>query len=345
MQEIALGIVGYGYWGPNLFRNFQSDERVSIKYVCDLVPERLAQTKRLFQETKLTNDYGDLLADKNLQAIVIATPVETHFELARQALMAGKHVLVEKPMCRTSEQCRELIAIAEQNGVILMVGYTFLYHGPVRLIKELIDNNELGNIFYFNSLRGNLGLFQSDVNVLWDLGVHDLSIVDYLLGRTPTSVHAIGASHTGTGIEDLVFLSMKFEDNLIAHCQMSWLSPVKIRQIMIGGSRRMVVFDDFSQVEKVRVYDKGIETLEPPQTDRERYSTLIQYRYGEMRAPVYDVTEALRVETRRFIDSIVDKTKPLSDGYAGLRIVRLLELAELSLKTGQTQSVTPMEVG
>jgi predicted dehydrogenase len=339
MPEITIGIVGYGYWGPNLCRNFQSDDRVLVKYICDLVPERLNQTKRHNRDARLTSDYGDLLADKNLDAVVIATPVESHFDLAMQALRSGKHVFIEKPMCRNSEQCRALIAAADQNSLTLMVGYTFLYHGPVRLIKELIDREELGELFYFNSVRGNLGLFQSDVNVLWDLGVHDLSIVDYLFERTPVEVHAIGAAHTETDNEDVVYLTLKFEDNLIAHCQMSWLAPIKIRQIMIGGSKRMIVFDDFIQVEKVRVYDRGIETLAPPKTDRERYRNLVQYRYGEMRAPVYDITEALHVETRHFIDCILDKQTPLSDGHAGLRVTRLLELAERSLKTGASQSV------
>jgi predicted dehydrogenase len=342
-QQVSVGVIGYGYWGPNLVRNFHDDDRVEVRYICDRSADMLNKHRKRYQTTKFTTDYDDLLNDKTLTAIAIATPAATHFELARKALEAGKHVLVEKPMCRTSDQCRELIAIAEQNDRTLMVDHTFLYHGPVRLIKQLIETGDLGNLLYFNSVRVNLGAFQQDCNVVWDLGAHDLAIMDYLVGRTPISVHATGASHTGNDIEDIAYVTLKFEDELIAHIQCSWLSPVKIRQIFIGGSRKMIVFDDASQVEKVRVYDKGIDTTKVPQSDQERYKTLIQYRYGDMRAPVYELWEALLVECRHFVDCIINKTKPTSDGYSGLRVVRLLELAQTSLKTGQPQAVTSLE--
>lgn len=343
VQQVKLGIVGYGYWGPNLTRNFHTDDRVEIKYVCDRDPARLKQYRNQYQNVLFTTDYSDLINDPELQAVVIATPVETHFELARQALAAGKHVMVEKPMCRSSSQCTELIELAKKQGLTLMVDHTFLYHGPVRLIKQLLDGQELGDLLYFNSMRANLGLFQTDVNVLWDLGAHDIAIMDYLIGRTPLSVHAIGASHTETDIEDIVYLTLSFADDFIAHVHVSWLSPVKIRQIFIGGSKKMIVFDDSSQSDKVRVYDKGIDTMKTPETDRERYRALIQYRHGEMRAPVYDLTEALRIETRHFIDCIQSGNPPLSNGEAGRRVVQLLELADISLKTGQPQKVIQAE--
>lgn len=344
VQQVTLGIVGYGYWGPNLVRNFYSDDRVELKYICDRDPEKLKQHRRQYQNTVFTTDYADLLNDDKLQAIVISTPVEAHYELAKQALRQGKHVLVEKPMCRTSEQCSELIALAKKHGKTLMVDHTFLYHGPVRLIKQLIDQEELGDLLYFNSMRANLGLFQTDVNVIWDLAAHDISVMDYLLGRTPLSIHAVGAAHTDSRIEDIAYITLNFAEDLIAHFHVSWLSPVKLRQVFIGGTRKMVVFDDSSQVEKVRLYDKGIDTLKQPESDRERYRALIQYRYGDMRAPVYDLTEALRIETRHFIDCVLSGESPVSDGYSGRRVVQLLELADVSLKTGQSQPVKNLGV-
>jgi predicted dehydrogenase len=343
MQNVSVGVVGYGYWGPNLARNLHEDDRVELRYICDRAVNMLEKHRRRYQTTTFTSDYDDLLKDKTLTAIVIATPASTHFELAKKALAAGKHVLMEKPMCETSDQCRELIEMAESRQLTLMVDHTFVYHGPVRLIKQLMDGGELGDILYFNSLRINLGIFQQDCNVIWDLGTHDLSIMDYLIGKTPISVHAIGASHTDSGMEDIAFMTIKFADDIIAHFQCSWLSPVKLRQIMIGGSRKMLVFDDASQVEKIKLYDKGIDTMNVPQTDQERYKTLVQYRYGDMRAPVYDVTEALRVECRHFLDCILQKQKPITDGNSGLRVVRLLELAQTSLKTGLPVAVTSLE--
>ncbi len=344
MDQVTVGVVGYGYWGPNLVRNFSEIDCVEVTHICDREPERLSKHRGRYRMTHFTPDYNDLLNDASLNAIVIATPVHTHHELAKQALLAGKHVLVEKPMCATSAQCEELIAIAEEMKLVLMVDHTFVYHGPVRLVKHLIDTDEVGELLYFNSVRVNLGAFQTDVNVVWDLGAHDLSIMDYLIGRTPTDVHAIGKSHTGNGVEDIAYLTLGYEDDLIAHFHVSWLSPVKTRQISIGGSKKMIVFDDSSQVEKVRVYDKGIETMQEPQTERERYKSLIQYRYGDMRAPVYDLSEALKVETLHFIDCIRKGHQPITDGKSGLRVVRLLELAEQSIKTGKPQLLSPLGI-
>lgn len=340
MEQVTLGVIGCGYWGPNLVRNFQDNDRAEVKYICDRDPSRLDKFRKRWRGVEFTTDYQQVLDDPEVHAVAITTPVHTHFQLAKAALLANKHVLVEKPMCFSSTECLELIALAEERKRVLMVDHTFVYHGPVRLIKQIIDSNELGSILYFNSVRINLGLFQTDVNVLWDLAVHDLSIMDYLLNATPNAVHAIGVSHTGTGIEDIAYLTLSFEDNLIANFHCSWLSPVKIRNISIGGSKKMVVFNDTSQAEKVKVYDKGIETFAEPKTATERYRQLIQYRYGEMKAPNYDLTEALKVMTIHFVECILNGQKPLTDGEAGLRVVRLLELASESLKSGQSQAVS-----
>ncbi len=344
MQQLRVGVVGYGYWGPNLVRNFSEIDSTEVKYICDSQPEQLERHKLRYRNTIFTSDYQQLLDDHELDAIIIATPVATHYALARMALLAGKHVLVSKPMCKHSWECEELIAIAQEKNLVIMVDHTFIYHGPVRLIKQLIDSGEVGDLLYLSSARVNLGIFQSDVNVLWDLGAHDLAILDYLIGKTPTAVHAIGKSHTDSDFEDIAFMTLEFEDNFIAHFHMSWLSPVKIRQLLIGGTKKMLMFDDHRPIEKVCVYDKGIQQLEVPlATEKDRYRALIQYRFGDMRAPVYDLTEALKFETLHFLDCITNKKTPLSDGWSGLRVVRLLELAEKSLKTHISLPVPALE--
>lgn len=346
MQQITVGIVGYGYWGPNLVRNFSEIDTAQVKYICDIQPEQLQRHRNRYPAVVFTSDFQELLNDKLLKAIVITTPVETHYSLAKQALLSGKHVLVSKPMCKSSSECEELIAIAEEMKLVLMVDHTFIYHGPVRLIKRLIEDGELGELLYLSSIRVNLGIFQPDVNVVWDLGVHDLSIMDYLVGKSPTAVHAIGKSHTDTSLEDIAFMTVEFEDNFIAHFQMSWLSPVKIREILIGGTRKMLVFDDHRPIEKVCIYDRGIELLKkPPETANDRYRALIQYRSGDMRAPVYDMTEALKFETLHFVDCIVNQKTPSSDGHSGLRVVRLLELADTSLRTQKSMPIKRVEAG
>lgn len=340
MRLVTVGVVGCGYWGPNLIRNFQNDDRAQVKYACDLKPELLDKLRKNYGATVLTSDFNDLLKDSELDAIAISTPVHTHFSLARQALLAGKHVLIEKPMCMSSPECLELIALSEEKKRIIMVDHTFVYHGPIRCIKRLMEANQLGKLLYFNSVRVNLGAFQNDINVLWDLAVHDLSIMDYLVGQTPLTVHAVGAAHALAGLEDIAFLTLEFEDQFIAHFHVSWLSPVKIRQTFIGGTAKMIVLNDAAQFEKVKLYDKGIEAVDV--NEQERYKQLIQYRYGDMHAPVYDLTEALRVETAHFIDCVINGTKPITDGQSGLRVVRLLELAGESLATRSTQPVTAM---
>jgi predicted dehydrogenase len=259
--------------------------------------------------------------------------------LAHLALSAGKHVLVEKPMCMTSVECEQLIAVADEKKKVLMVDHTFAYHGAVSLIKGVIERGELGEILYFDSVRINLGLFQSDVNVVWDLAPHDLSIMDYLLGQTPITVHATGACHAGNGVEDIAYITLTFENNTIAHFNVSWLSPVKVRQILIGGTKKMIAYDDLTPMEKVRIYDKGISISEETRDYNSQYVNQVSYRIGDMHSPVIDITEALKIEVAHFVDCVLAGKQPITDGRAGLRTVRILEAANASLKTGQPQAL------
>lgn len=336
---IKVGLVGCGYWGPGLARNFYENDLVELKYVCDLQQEKLGKLKKRYPTVIATTNYSDLLNDPELDAIAVATPVDSHYKLAKAALEAGKHVLVEKPMCTTSAECLDLVATAEDRGLTLMVDHTFVYHPAIKRIKSIIESGELGEILYFDSVRINLGLFQSDVNVIWDLAPHDLSIIDYLLGQTPTSVSAFGSCHAGNGIEDIAYINLEFENNLIAHLNVSWLSPVKVRNIMIGGTKKMICYDDLLPAEKIRVYDKGISVTQPASPEK-RYENLIQYRLGDMYAPVTEVTEALQTEVAHFVDCVMNKKKPLSDGKAGLRVVQLLELANESLKSRSPRALS-----
>lgn len=342
-MSVNVGVVGCGYWGPNLIRNFFENRDVRLKYVCDLVPEKLEKIGQRYPTVKLTDKFTDMINDSEVDAIVIATPVHTHFPLAKQALEAGKHVLVEKPMCETSKECHDLVALAEERNLILMVDHTFVYHGAVKRIKEEIDSGTLGDIVYFDSIRINLGLHQTDVNVIWDLAPHDLAIMDHLLDKNPISVHATGASHVGNGLEDIAYISLDFGENVIAHLNVSWLSPVKIRQILIGGTKKMITYDDLQPAEKIKIYDKGIKE-DAPETNEGRYQRLIQYRIGDMHAPVFDLTEALKVEVQHFVDCVKSGNTPHSDGRAGLRIVQIMEAANKSIKTGTPQSLNPVGV-
>jgi predicted dehydrogenase len=337
VNQLSVGVVGCGYWGPNLIRNFYENDQVQLRYVCDLDPAKLAKIGRRYPIVKTTTKYQDLLDDPTLDAIIVATPVHTHFRLAQQALTAGKHVLVEKPMCMTSVECSALVALADERKKVLMVDHTFAYHGAVRRMKQEIEQGLLGELLYFDSTRINLGLFQSDVNVVWDLAPHDLAIMDYLLDRTPHTVHATGACHAGNGLEDVAYITLNFENNLIAHFNVSWLSPVKVRQMLIGGTKKMIAYDDLSPMEKIRVYDKGISISENENNSSSSYVNLISYRVGDMLAPVYDLAEALKVEAAHFVDCCLNGKRPITDGRAGLRVVRILEAANASLKTGRPQ--------
>jgi predicted dehydrogenase len=341
-KTLRVAVVGCGYWGPNLIRNFYENDQVELVAVCDLNPERLSRMGKRYPSVQLTSSYQALLDDPNLDAIAIATPVHTHYPLAKAALQSGKHVLVEKPMCMTSAECMALIALAEEKQCTLMVDHTFVYHGAVKRIKDEVASGALGELLYFDSVRVNLGLFQSDINVVWDLAPHDLSIMDYIIGKTPVSIQASGACHAGNGMEDIAYITVNFENNLIAHFHVSWLSPVKVRQVLVGGTKKMIVYDDLEPMEKVRIYDKGI-TVEQPKSEEERYTNLVGYRVGDMMAPVLDATEALKHEVAHFVDCALNGKQPITDGQAGLRVVQILEAANESIRTGQAVMINAQE--
>jgi len=325
---ITLGVIGYGYWGPNLVRNFLETAGARIGMVSDLNPKRLAQVKARHPGVEVTTDHRELLRNPAIDAVAIATPVSTHFALAQEALESGRHVLVEKPMVASTEEAKRLIETADRQRKVLMVDHTFIYTGAVRKIRELVERGELGQLYYYDSVRVNLGLFQHDVNVLWDLAVHDLSIMDYVLSQQPVAVSATGIAHVAGRPENIAYLTCFFPGNLIAHFHVNWLSPVKLRQTLIGGDRRMVVYDDLEPSEKIKVYDRGVTLNNQPDS---RYQLLVGYRSGDMWAPQLDLTEALRVEARHFVECIDQGKQPLTDGQAGLRVVATLEAASASL--------------
>lgn len=325
---IRIGVIGYGYWGPNLLRNFAEVPGAQVWAVSDLRPERLAMAHARYPAITVTTDCQALIADPAIEAVVIMTPVSTHFDLALKALQAGKHVLVAKPLAGSSAQVEVLIGEAERRGLTLMVDHTFIYTGAVRRIKELVDSGSLGRLYYYDSVRVNLGLFQHDVNVLWDLAVHDLSIMDYVLGELPTAVAATGAAHIPGQPVNMAYLTCFFDENLIAHHHVNWLAPVKVRRTLICGDRQMIVYDDLEPSEKVKVYDKGVTLNGGPERILE---SLIGYRTGDMWAPQLSLTEGLRVEAQHFLECIRQRSWPLSDGRAGLRVVRILEAATQSL--------------
>ena len=325
---ITVGVIGYGYWGPNLVRNFTEAPGGRVGFVTDVRAERLSHVASRYPAAKVSTDYRDLLADPSVDAVAIATPVSSHFDLAMAALRAGKHVLVEKPMTATSEQSLVLIDEADKRGLVLMVDHTFVYTNAVAKIRELTQGGDLGDIYYYDSVRINLGLFQHDVNVLWDLAVHDLSIMDYVLGQTPASVSATGLAHVAGQPENIAYMTMFFDGRLIAHVHVNWLAPVKVRRTLLGGSRRMIVFDDLEASEKIKVYDRGISVNPSAESV---YQMLIGYRAGDMWAPQLGLTEALQTEARHFIECIEHRKAPTTDGHAGLRVVRLLEAATRSM--------------
>ncbi|MBD6617916.1 Gfo/Idh/MocA family oxidoreductase [Komarekiella sp. 'clone 1'] len=328
-SNINIGVIGYGYWGPNLVRNFSEIPGAQVKTVSDFKPELLAKVQARYPKINVTTDCRDILTDPKIDAVAIATPVSTHFDLALAALQAGKHVLVEKPMTTTSEQAMRLIEEAEKRNLVLMVDHTFVYTGAVRKMHDLIATNTLGNVYYYDSVRVNLGLFQHDVNVIWDLAVHDLAIMNYVLPFQPYAVSATGISHIPGEPENIAYLTLFFENNLIAHLHVNWLAPVKVRRTLIGGSQRMIVYDDLEPSEKVKIYDKGI-TING--NSESVYQMMIGYRTGDMWSPKLDMTEALRTEGLHFINCIQQSDRPLTDGKAGLHVVRILEAASQSLK-------------
>ncbi len=344
---IRIGVIGYGYWGPNLVRNFYETPGAQVACVSDLRGERLKQVQGRYPTVRVTESHRELIDDPGVDAVAIATPVSTHFELAQRALQAGKHVFVEKPLAASSVQVRRLIDAAGEAGRLLMVDHTFVYTGAVRKIHELVNDGSLGDIYYYDSTRVNLGLFQHDVNVIWDLAVHDLSIMDYVLPGSPCAVSATGLNHVSGSTENVAFLTLFFPGPQIAHLHVNWLAPVKVRRTLIGASRRMILYDDLEQDEKIKIYDKGITLDRQADPSEKMYQVLVGYRTGDMLAPRLDPSEALRVEAAHFVDCITHGKQPLTDGPAGLRVVQILEAATESMKHRgrpvELSSVVPKE--
>jgi len=326
---LGVAVVGCGYWGPNLIRNFFEAPDCRVQAICDTSLSRLRALNQRHPSAFATTDFNDVLVDPLVDAVVIATPVHTHAALAKLALEAGKHVLIEKPMTSSVEDAEELVALADRLGLILMVDHTFIYTGAVRRIKELMQAGDLGRLYYYDSVRVNLGAVQHDINVIWDLAAHDLSIMNYLLDAQPYGISATAATHFPGGMADVAYLTLRFEDDLVAHFHINWLSPVKVRQILIGGGRQMVLYNDIEPTEKIKLYDRGIRWNDDPDA---RTEALVAYRLGDVHAPVIDQTEALQNECRHFINCIRTNTPPITDGYAGLRVVRQLAAAERSAR-------------
>jgi predicted dehydrogenase len=327
-SQIGVGVVGYGYWGPNLVRNFAGNLSARLVGVSDLDPAKLAAITRSYPGVMITQRYEDLLKDPRIDAVAIATPVHTHYELALSALRAGKHVLVEKPLAQSADLARHLIDEADRRGLMLMVDHTFLYTPAVQKIRELVRKDELGEVYYYDSTRSSLGLFQSDVNVIWDLAVHDISIIQYILEEDPVAVSATGSCHVAGSPENMAHITLFFEGNCVAHVSVNWLSPVKVRQTFIGGSKKMIVYDDLEPTEKIKVYDKGI-TLDAPSENAHQFR--IGYRAGDMWAPNISTKEALQTEVEHFIDCVHNGTLPVSSAASGLQVVEILEAASRSI--------------
>ena len=328
-KVVKVGVVGCGYWGPNLIRNLRQSPDCSLKVICDKSEQRLKHMRKLHHDIATTNDYQELLQDAELDAIVVATPVRFHFEMAKAALMAGKHVFVEKPLARTVAEAEELVALAEQKGLTLMVGHTFLFSPAVRRMKEIIDSGDIGELQYISARRLNLGLFQKDINVAWDLAPHDISIILHLLDEQPSSVSCQGSSHVNAKIEDVTMMYLTFKKNRCAFIQNSWLDPKKVRQMTVVGSRRMIVYDDTEPLEKLKIYDTRVEV--PPHYDsfaEFQYS----YHYGDSYVPYIKQDEPLKLECQHFIDCIRGDATPITGGKAGLEVVRILEASSTSLR-------------
>jgi len=327
-RAVRVGVVGFGYWGPNLVRNFANTEGAKVVSVCDRDPTKVAMARRRHPDIAGVTDYKELIENDGVDAIVIATPVRTHYELALRALQAGKHVLVEKPLAEESSQAEHLIEEAARRNLVLMVDHTFLYTPAVQKIRELVRKGVLGDIYYYNGLRASLGLFQDDVNVIWDLAVHDMAIIRYVFEEAPVAVSATAASHVPGSPENIAHITLFFRSSCIAQINVNWLSPVKVRQTFIGGSRRMIMYDDLEPTEKIKVYDKGVVVNKSPEMAHE---LRIGYRAGDMWAPNLTTKEALQAETEHFIACICGKAVPISGGEAGLEVVRILEATSRSI--------------
>lgn len=328
-SRIRIGVIGYGYWGTNILRNLRNLPGAHVEAVCDINQESLEHAGRDYPELRLTRDSEEILGSSDIDAVAIITPVWTHFELAKAALKNGKHVFVEKPFTVNSHQAEQLIELADRRGLTVMVDHTFLFTAAVRKIRQLVYSGTLGTLYYYDSMRVNLGMFQHDVNVLWDLAPHDISIMDYLVRYKPEAVSATGQSHFND-LEDVAFITVYFPEKMIAHINVNWLSPVKVRSTLIGGERRMLVWNDLDSDEKIKVYDKGVKVCKREQV----YELLLSYRSGDIWVPHLPGVEALQSELDYFLECVSNKKKPINDGRAGLRVVKLLEAASRSLAKG-----------
>jgi len=323
----SIGIIGYGYWGPNIVRNFSSLEGARVHSICDNSEESLKRAKKTYPQISTTRECNDILSSPEIDAVAVITPVSSHFELAKRALENGKHVFVEKPFTATVAQAEALIELAERKKLTIMVDHTFIFTGAVKKIKQLVDDKILGDLYYYDSIRVNLGLFQPDVNVIWDLAPHDFSVMDFILDERPAAVSACGKAHVN-GFEDTAYVTVHFNNNMIAHFNVNWLSPVKVRTTLIGGEKKMLLWNDLEADEKIKVYDKGVdvknlETL---------YNLRVNYRSGDMYAPRVEQIEALKIETDYFVRCATTGERPINDGHAGLRVVKVLEACNESIK-------------
>jgi predicted dehydrogenase len=327
---IKTGIIGYGYWGPNIVRNFNANSSIDLVKVCDKSSDRLKVLQDTYPDIKAVEDVDDIFNDTSIDLVGIITPVFTHFELAKKALNNGKHVFIEKPFTSTSDQAKELIEIAKKKNLLIMVDHTFLFTGAVKKMKELIQDGSLGDLYYYNSVRINLGLFQHDINVIWDLAPHDISIMNYIIpDKKPISVNAVGAGHIRSDLADVAYLTVKYENDFIAHFNSNWLSPVKLRQTLVAGDKQMLVWDDLEQDNKIKIYDKGVEVKDK----NDIYNLLISYRSGDMFTPKIENLEALKLETEYLVECIENNNlHPINDGIAGLEVVRILEASNESLR-------------
>lgn len=325
---LKIGVIGYGYWGPNIVRNFNTANGSSVIAVCDMNAQTLKnKVKKNYPNIKTTTEIDEVINDTQVDAVAVVTPVFTHFEIAKKALEAGKSIFVEKPFTYTVAEAEQLVNLAEKKKLKIMVDHTFLYTGAVRKIRQLIDDGTLGDLYYFDSMRVNLGLFQHDVNVVWDLAPHDISIMDYVIGKKPQAVVATGAGHFGRDLEDIAYLTFYYPKNIIAHINVNWLSPVKVRTTLIGGEKKMLLWNDLEPDEKIKVYDKGVQV----KTKEGKYNLLVNYRSGDMWAPKIEPTEALKLMAEKFVDYVENGGSVVNDGVAGLQNVKMLEAASKSL--------------
>ncbi|MBF0522818.1 MAG: Gfo/Idh/MocA family oxidoreductase [Candidatus Omnitrophica bacterium] len=325
---LNVGVIGYGYWGPNIVRNFMALDQTDVGMVCDLNAAVLKKVKSLYPTIEVTQDYKEVLRSAKIDIVAVVTPVSSHYELAKAALESGKHVFIEKPFTATSKQAQDLVELAEKKNLKIMVDHTFIFTGAVRKIKEMIDDGVLGDLYYYDSTRVSLGLFQKDVNVIWDLAPHDFSIIDYLISHQPESLTAQGVDHVKSGQENIAYITVHYPNNLIVHVNVNWLSPVKVRTTLIGGKKKMLVWDDLQSDEKIKIYDKGVQM----DTKEGMYQLLVDYRAGDMYSPRVDHAEALKSELAYFVECIETNETPINDGRAGLRVVKILEKADESLK-------------